>query len=227
MKLYGLKFIRNTFSLTMKELAEKVGVSSNTINLWEKCTLDVTDERVLQLRNIFGLRAVVLGYDFDKEDENTSRMILAVETARLEYKIKEYNSKYIENFKIDNTDKLELLEGNREMFESLNLGIKHMAEKLPEDKFNELGKIFEEIIKFTVDDVWSKGNIMYLKKWYEIINFNTYGKYSYEDIEKCSLEEYIKIEIAESFQKLLYIETCKMEKLTAEEKKANRKLTVN
>lgn len=225
MKLYGLKFIRNTFSLTMKELAEKVGVSSNTINLWEKCTLDVTDERILQLRKIFGLKRAVFAYDFDKEDENTSRMILAVETARLEYKIKEYNSKYIENFKIDTTDKLELLEGNREMFEKLTLGIKHMAEKLPEDKFNEFSKIFEEIIRFTTDGYMR--NLIYLKKWYEIINFNINDQYSYEDIEKCSLEEYIKIDIAENFQKLLYIETCKMKKLTDEEKKANRKLTVN
>ena len=177
----------------MKELAEKVGVSSNTINLWEKCTLDVTDERILQLRKIFGLKRAVFAYDFDKEDENTSRMILAVETARLEYKIKEYNSKYIENFKIDTTDKLELLEGNREMFEKLTLGIKHMAEKLPEDKFNEFSKIFEEIIRFTTDGYMR--NLIYLKKWYEIINFNINDQYSYEDIEKCSLEEYIKIDI--------------------------------
>lgn len=224
MKLYGLRFIRNTFSLTMKELSEKIGVSSNTINLWEKGTLDVTDERVLQLTNFFGVKSAVLRYDFEKEDEDTSMMLLAVETARLEYKIKEYNSKYIEKIKVDTIGKIELLEGNREMYEKLISGIKHMSEKLTQSEFNELGNLFEEIIKFTVDDVWHKNNLEYLKKWYEIINFNTYGKYNCKDIRDCSLEDYIKIDIAEKFYKLVCLEQNNKEKNKNPKKSVKRLL---
>ncbi|EOR27391.1 plasmid maintenance system antidote protein [Clostridium sartagoforme AAU1] len=55
MKVNGLKFIRKTFGLTMKELSDEIGVSSNTINLWEKGLLDVTEERLNQLAEFFGL----------------------------------------------------------------------------------------------------------------------------------------------------------------------------
>jgi transcriptional regulator with XRE-family HTH domain len=53
--LIGLKYIRKVFNMTMKELAEELKVSSNTINLWEKGTLQITEDRLNQLKNYFNL----------------------------------------------------------------------------------------------------------------------------------------------------------------------------
>ncbi|EOR27390.1 hypothetical protein A500_04586 [Clostridium sartagoforme AAU1] len=79
-------------------------------------------------------------------------MILAVETARLEYKIKQYNSNYIDNFELPNINKIHLLEDNRELFENLEAGIACLAEDLNESTFNEIGSLIEQLLMFILSD---------------------------------------------------------------------------
>lgn len=206
MKLKGLKFIRKTFGLTMKELSEELGVSSNTINLWEKGTLDVTEERLRQLGEFFGLENTnILLYDFNNEEnKHTSKMILAVETARLEYKIKKYNANYIENFELDNINKIHLLEDNRELFENLEGGVACLADELNESTFNEIGSIIEQILIFLLSD---KKNIDEFKLWYNIITFNPNKKYGDTwSLYKYSAEDYIKLDILRKYDQLMEIE---------------------
>lgn len=67
--MLGLKYIRNTFGLTMKELAEKLNVSANTINLWEKGTMDITEERLIQLENFFKIPKEYFQKELKEEDK--------------------------------------------------------------------------------------------------------------------------------------------------------------
>lgn len=205
MKLEGLKFIRKTFGLTMKELSEELGVSSNTINLWEKGTLDVTEERLNQLADFFGLdNKNILLYDFSEDNKITSKMILAVETARLEYKIKKYNANYIDNFEIDNVNAIHLLEDNRELFEELEGGVALLAEELNESTFNEIGIIIRDVIFSILSD---KKNIDKFKLWYNIITFNPNEKYGDTwNLYKYSAEDYIKLDILKKYEQLMEME---------------------
>lgn len=205
MKVNGLKFIRKTFGLTMKELSDEIGVSSNTINLWEKGLLDVTEERLNQLAEFFGLENKnIFSCDFNVDSKRTSKMILAVETARLEYKIKQYNSNYIDNFELPNINKIHLLEDNRELFENLEAGIACLAEDLNESTFNEIGSLIEQLLMFILSD---KKNIDEFRLWNSIITFKPSKKYGDRDsLYKFSAEDYIKLDILDKIQQLREID---------------------
>lgn len=56
----GLSFIRRRCNLSQGQLAEKLGVTRQTINLWENCREPLTEARKEQLSWFFGLELELL-----------------------------------------------------------------------------------------------------------------------------------------------------------------------
>ena len=71
----------------MRDLAQRIDVSANLINLWERGDVDVPDYRVDNLSNYLGVDKEILF----KEKHNTKDLML-IEIARANFKIKEYKS---------------------------------------------------------------------------------------------------------------------------------------
>lgn len=85
MKLLGLKQVRETFGFTMRELAEKLGVTANTINLWEKGKIDVTDSRLKDIIKFFKVPAEILF-----TENHTVEDKIYIEIGRCTFKLEEY-----------------------------------------------------------------------------------------------------------------------------------------
>lgn len=88
MKLYGLKNIRTVYGFTMRELGEKINVTSNTINLWEKGSLEATDERACELSHYLGIEKELLF----KENYSDEEMFL-IYASMMKFKLKKYDDK--------------------------------------------------------------------------------------------------------------------------------------
>lgn len=95
MKLLGLKTIRKTFGFTMRDLAKKLNISANAINIWENGGGEVPDSRIEELSNFFGIDKYLL-----LKEEHNSKDLMLIEVARFKYMLNEYN----ENSKEDVID---------------------------------------------------------------------------------------------------------------------------
>lgn len=90
----GLTYIRKSFGFTMKDLGEKLDVSANTINLWEKGKLEPTEERIEQLEEFLKLPRELFNKQIFDDDE-----IFMIENARFNYVITKYKkSKFNRQF---------------------------------------------------------------------------------------------------------------------------------
>ncbi|WP_035790280.1 helix-turn-helix transcriptional regulator [Clostridium beijerinckii] len=85
MKLLGLKKVREIFGFTMRELADRLDVTPNTINLWEKGKLDVTDGRLSDLEWFFKVKSEILF-----KEEHSIEELIDIEIARTTFKLEEY-----------------------------------------------------------------------------------------------------------------------------------------
>lgn len=85
MKLLGLKKVREIFGFTMRELADRLDVTPNTINLWEKGKLDVTDARLSDLEWFFKVKSEILF-----KEEHSVEELMKIEIARTSFKLEEY-----------------------------------------------------------------------------------------------------------------------------------------
>lgn len=92
MKLLGLKTIRKTFGFTMRDLAKKLNISANAINIWENGGGEVPDNRVEELSNFFGVDKELLL----KENHNAKDLML-MEFARSNYKLDQYKQMIIDD----------------------------------------------------------------------------------------------------------------------------------
>lgn len=85
MKLNGLKTIRKTFGFTMRDLADKLRVTANAINLWENGGSDVSESRLEQISEFFGIEKELL-----LKDKFNAKDMMFIEFARSRYKLDEY-----------------------------------------------------------------------------------------------------------------------------------------
>lgn len=195
MELKGLKFLRKSFGMTMKELGEKLDVSPTTINLWEKGQMPITQERLYELNNFFLLdNPKILCHDFEEESLETSNLILEVELARLQYKIKQYNELYASKINEDYLlNKIESVEENKELFEELIDVINEMSKSLSPKEFKEIGLE----VKHIIERLSSKSTVVSnnIKLWLDVMKFNGITKYGDNNYNKYSVEDYIKADI--------------------------------
>lgn len=88
MKLYGLKNVRNIYGFTMRDLAKRINVSSNLINLWERGDVDVPEYRVDNLSHYLGIEKELLF----KENYSDEEMFL-IYASMMKFKLKKYDDK--------------------------------------------------------------------------------------------------------------------------------------
>lgn len=67
--MIGLEYIRGLFDLSMQDLADKLGVTANTINLWEKLKMPISEKRANQLKELFHLPEIVFQKELTEEDK--------------------------------------------------------------------------------------------------------------------------------------------------------------
>lgn len=141
----GLAYIRKTFGLTMKDLAEQMGVSSNTINLWEKGKLNITDIRLKQLEDFFQLPISF----FYKKEFNEDELII-IETSRTKYIMTRLqNSKYSDNY-IANYVEIGMKPDDLEYFlDNLTDSFK----KLEAREFIHMVDILDSVVEYCLYDI--------------------------------------------------------------------------
>lgn len=159
MKLLGLKTIRKTFGFTMRDLAKKLNISANAINIWENGGGEVPDSRVEELSNFFGIDKELLL----KENHNAKDLML-IEFARSSYKIDEYKEMIInDKDSVDEIIKMSWEEfvnqseplfwrtlegqGNYESLKSLLTEIIKLYSNIFYDDYDECDDVFRLMIK--------------------------------------------------------------------------------
>ena len=217
MKLYGLKNVRNIYGFTMRELAQRIDVSANLINLWERGDVDVPLYRLENLSDYLGIRKTLLL----KKEHNTKDLML-IEIARANFKIKEYKStldkRSIKNI-IDKITEVEYNANETEFFlqetENLLTKIVNMYSLLELEEFEEFRDILESLIDSILEDKneWEKFKIIY------------YCKTLSEDLETheedygifCSKEEIFEKQIHDAVEQLYKIKLYEQEKYEDDE----------
>ena len=144
MKLLGLKNIRNIYGLTMRDLAKRLNVTANAVNLWESGAVDAPEHRLTDLSRLLKIDKQL----FLKENHDVKDLML-IEIARAEFKINEYKYLIKDDYKsID-----EIIENN----------IANLTSKAKEEENNyydikdSLGKIVEFYSKISTNE-YSKFN---------------------------------------------------------------------
>jgi len=140
----GLTYIREIFNMSMNDLAEKLGVTKQTISKWESGKVQVSDERLSQLEHIFKLSAA-----FFLKKEFTDADIIEIEQARFLYKIRkhtteEYSMEFIDKYwgaVFKPQELMYLLENIKDIFESLD-----------SDHFIELSEVLVNVINLVETD---------------------------------------------------------------------------
>lgn len=216
MELKGLKFLRKSFGMTMKELGEKLDVTPTTINLWEKGQMPITQERLYELNNFFMLdNPKILYHDFAEENLETSNLTLEVELARLQYKIKQYNELNANKIKSDYLlGKIDVAEENKELFEELIYSMNKLSSNLSPKEFKEIGSY----VKYIIDGLVSKNKYLSqsIKLWIDVMRFDGVSKYGNNDYNKYSVEDYIKVDIQQKVNTLSSLNNWNEEQLEEE-----------
>lgn len=200
MKLYGLKNIRNIYGFTMRDLAKRINVSSNLINLWERGDVDVPEYRVDNLSHYLGIEKELLF----KENHDIKDLML-IEIARSNFKINEYRD-LIEDDKESIKAISEMLyNANESEFEyqalqSLIEKLIKMYSILDVDEYDEFDDIIRDLIDSMVSDKnkWKRFKIMY-----ESIHGNE-DMESWEDDYSlfCDVEQLLKKQIKDNVEQL-------------------------
>lgn len=212
MKLLGLKNIRKIYGLTMRDLAKKMNVTANAVNLWESGAVDVPEHRLTDLSRLLKLDKQL----FLKENHDVKDLML-IEIARAEYKIDEYkflikdDPESIDSI-ISETEKLMLKKTSDLIFrakegeyqydalKSLLGEIVEAYSKIPFEEYDEFDDLIRAIMREIIDepDKWKKFGIMYysLEESEEMyVLGDDYGI-------KCKAEDLMKKQIRDNVEQL-------------------------
>lgn len=205
MKLYGLKNVRNIYGFTMRDLAKRIDVSANLINLWERGDVDVPDYRVDNLSSYLGVDKELLF----KQEHNTKDLML-IEIARANFKINEYkatlDSESIEDI-ISKVAEANYTANETEFFlnetKHLLTKIVNMYSLLELEEYEEFNDIIENLIDSILNDKeeWEKFKIIYYCKTLSE-NLEVYEK---DYGVMCSNSEIFEKQIYDALQQLYKI----------------------
>ncbi|NRT88900.1 helix-turn-helix domain-containing protein [Clostridium beijerinckii] len=161
MKLFGLKKVRETFGFTMRELADRLDVTPNTINLWEKGKLDVTDARVSALLYFFKVTPEILS-----KEEHSIEELIDIEIARSTFKLEEYREQITDERKkseiVDWIFKFRLEEDRMEDFKNTVERLGVIFSRLDLDDYCTFDQDLNELLDLIIEnDVnWYKLGIL-------------------------------------------------------------------
>lgn len=220
MKLVGLKNIRKIYGLTMRDLAKKMSVTANAVNLWESGAVDVPEYRLTDLSKLLGLDKQLF-----LKDNHDAKDLMLIEIARAEYKIEEYkflikdDSESIDSI-IDETRKMMTKKISNVMFrakegeyqydalKSLLSKIVEAYSKIPFDEYEEFDDLIRYIIGDIVDepDKWKKFAIMYYSLEESEKMYGLGNDYGISCNVKDLMEKQIRDNVEQLYKKKLYDE---------------------
>lgn len=151
----GLTYIREIFNMSMNDLAEKLGVTKQSISKWESGKVQVSEERLQQLEEFFKVPSNL----FNKE-EFTEEEILVIEEARF---LKMLHSHTNKKFTSDFADRyISAISKPQELIYLLDC-IEGIFTKLEDDEFVELVGLLSDVIgvvKEDTDHIYKLSNIV-------------------------------------------------------------------
>lgn len=163
MKLLGLKKVRETFGFTMRELADKLDVTPNTINLWEKGKIDVTESRITQLYYFFKVSPEILF-----KEEHSIEELMTIEIARTSFKLEEYREQITDEKKMDEIGnwivEFNMEDDRMEYFKATVKRLGSLYSRLDWDQYCTFDDNFNELLDLLVDEQndesWFKADIL-------------------------------------------------------------------
>lgn len=220
MKLPGLKNIRKIYGLTMRDLAEKMNVTANAVNLWESGAVDVPEHRLTDLARLLMLDKQL----FLKESHDVKDLML-IEISRAEFKIDEYkflikddpesiNSIIEESEKeLDRkvTDLIFRAKEGEYQYDALKTLLGEIVEaysKIPFEEYEEFDDLIRYIMRDIVDepDKWKKLAIMYYSLDEDEDMYGWEDDYGIFCSGKQLMEKQIKDNVEQLYKKKLYDE---------------------
>ena len=124
----GITFIRKLYNMSLQDVADKLNVSKQTINKWEKELRPISEKRLEELENLFDIPREYFEKDLDEENKIKIQ------------ELKIYNEKMM----LDSVEKQDIIAIDKRNLESLlndllqrvDLNYKIESEKMIQDFMN-------------------------------------------------------------------------------------------
>lgn len=212
MKLPGLKNIRKIYGLTMRDLAEKMNVTANAVNLWESGAVDVPEHRLTDLA-----RSLMLDKQLFLKESHDVKDLMLIEISRAEFKIDEYkflikddpesiNSIIEESEKeLDRkvTDLIFRAKEGEYQYDALKTLLGEIVEaysKIPFEEYEEFDDLIRDIMGEIVEkpDKWKKFAIMY----YSLVESEEMDFFGEDYSLKCDVDDLLEKQIRDNIEQL-------------------------
>lgn len=209
MRLYGLKSVRTIYGFTMRELAKRINVSANAINLWENGDIDVPESRVDNLAYYLQIDKSLLG-----KEKHDNKDLMLIEIARANFKINEYRALVKKDTGSINSTIVDVLDSISDLTFNVNEtefeynAVKTLIEKiikmysfLDNDEYDEFDDILREIIDNILND---RGEFIKFKTLYYSLSESEDMELWEEDYGLfCSVEDLLEKQIRDNVDMLL------------------------
>lgn len=219
MKVKGLKNIRKVYGFTMRDLAKRLKVSVTAVNSWENEEVDVSEYRLDELSEFFGLdKQLLLKEKHDMKD------MMFIEIARAEFKINDYkllikeDDDAVNEIVNESTKQLQRRVGDLmfrakegelhyEWMKELVHKLVEVYSSLPFEEYEEFDDFFGSMLSEIKDDnnKWEKLKIIYgcLHESEDMSDWeNDYGLF-------CNVEDLLEKQVRENVEQLYKIKLYK------------------
>lgn len=179
MNLIGLEYILNLYNIPQIELAEKLGIKKQNINLWLKRKQKISKKHLPALEKIFGISSEY----FTKELTEIDKLEIQKEKLKKDLKpvVKEYDKKFaigIENEMVDvpiyDKEEINKIEGTIEKAKILEK-IKNSLDVVEENPYIETYKLIAEIMENSQHEVILHKTIEALAHYFELLPEGVYS----------------------------------------------------
>jgi transcriptional regulator with XRE-family HTH domain len=211
MNLPGLKNIRKIYGFTMRDLAKRLNVTANAVNLWESGGVDVPEHRLDELAEFFKIDKQL----FLKENHDVKDLML-IEIARAEFKIDEYKylikddsnsiDEIIEDATINLTFRAKEGESQYYILKDLLSKIVEAYSKIPFEEYDEFDCFIRDLTNDISGDTekWKKLSIAY----YSLLEDEEMDFWGKDYSLKCDVEDLLKKQIKENIEQIYKRKMC-------------------
>ncbi len=177
--MIGLEYILNLYNIPQIELAEKLGIKKQNINLWLKRKQKISKKHLPALEKIFGISSEY----FTKELTEIDKLEIQKEKLKKDLKpvVKEYDKKFaigIENEMVDvpiyDKEEINKIEGTIEKAKILEK-IKNSLDVVEENPYIETYKLIAEIMENSQHEVILHKTIEALAHYFELLPEGVYS----------------------------------------------------
>lgn len=177
--MIGLEYILNLYNIPQIELAEKLGIKKQNINLWLKRKQKISKKHLPALEKIFGISSEY----FTKELTEIDKLEIQKEKLKKDLKpvVKEYDKKFaigIENEMVDvpiyDKEEINKIEGTIEKAKILEK-IKNSLDVVEENPYIETYKLIAEIMGNAQHEVILHKTIEALAHYFNVLPEGVYS----------------------------------------------------